>query len=118
TGLEGFWKVDVVLKEVEVKGFREVSGPLLVTGGSLLLTNYESLTMAAQFDDVTLPEKHQKDLLVLLPNGDYTCRIIQMFDPEQEELAGEGNRDFIVELLKATGKLEPWEGIPWFKVDG
>src|SRR5215216_3964121 len=61
TGLEGFWKVDVVLKEVEIKGFREVSGPLQVTGGSLLLTNYESLTMAAQFKDVTLPEKHQED---------------------------------------------------------
>src|SRR5436853_582867 len=58
TGLEGFWKVDVVLKKVNVKGVREVSGPLHIAGGSLLLTNYESLTMAAQFKDVTLPEKH------------------------------------------------------------
>src|SRR6266508_3748981 len=59
TGLEGFWKVDVVLKKSKVKGFRAVNGPLQVVGGSLLLTNYESLTMAAQFKDVTLPEKHQ-----------------------------------------------------------
>jgi hypothetical protein len=118
TGLEGFWKIDVVLKEAEAKGFREVSGPLHVVGGSLLLTNYESLTMAAQFKDVTLPEKHQQDLLVPLPDGDYTCRIIQMFDPEQEENAGEDKPDFVVEVLKAAGKVATWENTPWFKVDG
>src|SRR5437899_2049200 len=84
TGLEGFWKVDVVLKKVKDKGFREVSGLLKVVGGSLLLTNYESLTMAAEFKDVTLPEKHQEDLLLSLPDGDYTCRIIQMFAPNQD----------------------------------
>jgi hypothetical protein len=118
TGLEGIWKVDVRLKKSTVKGLREASGPLQVVGGSLLLTNYESLTMAAQFKDVTLPEKHQEDLLVSLPDGDYTCRIIQMFDPEQEEAVGDDNPDFVVEVLKATGKSAAWDNIPWFKVDG
>ncbi|MBX3398197.1 MAG: hypothetical protein KF873_05615 [Gemmataceae bacterium] len=118
TGLEGFWKVDLRLKPSRVKGFREVSGPLQVLGGSMLVTNYESLTMAAQFKDVTLPEKHQEDLLVSLPDGEYTCRIIQMFDPEQDEIAGDEQPDFVVEILKATGKPAPWESIPWFKVDG
>src|SRR5262245_26301358 len=69
TGLEGFWNVDVRLNKAKVKGFREARGPLQVVGGSLLLTNYESLTMAAQFKDVTLPEKHQDDLLVWLADG-------------------------------------------------
>lgn len=118
TGLEGFWKVDVRLKKSKVKGFREASGPLQVVGGSLLLSNYENLTMAAQFKDVTLPEKHQEDLLVPLPDGDYTCRIIQMFDPEQEETAGDDGPDFVVEILKATEKAAEWDSIPWFKVDG
>lgn len=120
TGLEGFWKVDVTLKKTRVKGFREVSGPLQVAGGSLLLTNYESLTMAAQLKDVTLPEKDQVDLLVSLPDGDYTCRILQMFDPEHEETAGDDNPDFVVEVLKLkrTRKPAPWKSIPWFTVDG
>jgi hypothetical protein len=118
TGLEGFWKVDVRLKKSNMKGFREVSGALQVVGGSLLVTNYESLTMAAQFEEVTLPEKHKEDLLVSSPDGDYTCRIIQMFDPEQEESAGDDRPDFVVELLKATGKPASWESIPWFKVHG
>jgi hypothetical protein len=118
TGLEGFWKVDVRLKKSKVKGFREVSGALQVVGGSLLLTNYESLTMAAQFKDVALPEKHHEDLLVSLPDGDYTCRIIQMFDPKQEESIGDDRPDFVIEVLKTTGKSAPWESIPWFTVDG
>jgi hypothetical protein len=118
TGLEGLWKVSVVLKKPKVKGFREVRGPLQVVGGSLLLTNYESLTMAAQFKDVTLPEKHQKHLMMPLPDGDYTCRIIQMFDPDQAVSADNGEPDFTVELQKAMGKSVAWESIPWFKVDG
>ena len=117
TGLEGHWKVDVVLNETKAKGFREVSGPLRVVGGSFLLTNYESLTMAAHFKDVTLPEKHQEDLLVSVPDGDYICRIIQMFDPEQAEYAGDDKPDFVVEVLKATVEMAGWESIPWFKVN-
>lgn len=115
TGLEGFWKVDVALKAVDLTGFRELTGPLRVTGGSLLLTNYESLTMAAQFEDVTLPEKHQRDLLLAVPDGEYTCRIIQMFDPDRETSAGEDNPDFVIEVQKAAGQLAVWDDIPWFQ---
>jgi hypothetical protein len=114
TGLEGSWKVDLRLKKSKVKGVRQTSGPLQVVGGSLLLTNYESLTMAAQFEDVTLPEKHQEDLLVSLPDGDYTCRIVQMFDPEQEESAGGKKADFVIDVLKAS-KAAPWKRIPWLQ---
>jgi hypothetical protein len=41
TGLEGYWNVDLVLKPANVSGFREISGPIHVVGGSLLLINYE-----------------------------------------------------------------------------
>jgi hypothetical protein len=118
TGLEGFWKLDVVTEKVDVKGFREVSGPLEIVGGSLLVTNYESLSMAAQFKDVTLPEKHQQDLLVSFRNGSYTCRIIQMFDPGQEDSAGDDKPDFVVEVLNARVNVVPWQSIPWYKVNG
>lgn len=118
TGLEGFWRVGIALKKkAKVKGFREVSGPLQVVDGVLLLTNYESLTMAAQFHDVRLPEKHQQNLQVSLPDGDYTCNIIQMFDPDQQESAGEDNPDFVIEVQKATDKIAAWVDIPWFKVN-
>jgi hypothetical protein len=115
TGLEGFWNVDVALKSVDVSGFREVSGPIRVTGGSLLLTNYDSLTMAAQYEDVTLPEKHQRDLLLALSDGEYTCRIIQMFNPARETSAGENKPDFVIEVQTAAGQLAVWDDIPWLQ---
>ncbi len=118
TGLEGLWKVDVVLTKAKVQGFRQMSGQLHVVGGSILLTNYESLTMAAQFKDVKLPEKHHEHLVVSLPDGDYTCRIIQMFDPEQAQSYSGGKPDFVIEVEKATGKIETWQDIAWFNVHG
>lgn len=117
TGMEGFWHVDVVQQHTKTKGFREVMGPLQVVGASLLLTNYESLTMAAQFPDVALPEEHQRDLLVSIPDGNYSCRIIQMFDPDEHHSADNGKPDFLVELQAATGESAPWQDIPWFTVD-
>ena len=114
TGLEGYWRVNVTFEEAKVKGFREVVGPLQVVGQSLLVTNYESLTMAAQFEDVKLPEEHQKDLLLRLPDGEYSCRIIQSFDPQKEERAASANGDFLIEITATRNRLMPWEVVPWF----
>ena len=118
TGSEGIWNVDVVLNQFQTNGFREVEGPLKVNGGTVLLTNYESLTMAAQFEDVTLPERHQEDLLVSLPDGDYTCRIVQMFDPDHQKQTRTGKSDFVIEMRATKSKIAPWEKIPWFAIDG
>ena len=114
TGLEGFWKVRVIRKRANVRGFREVQGPLAVVGGSLLVTNYESLTMAAQFKDVTLPEEHEEDQVVPLPDGNYSCRIIQMFDPDERTFAPGRGADFVVEILDSRRKMASWKRIPWF----
>ena len=60
TGLEGFWKVYVRTEQSSVRGSREVSGPLRVIGGCVLVTNYESLTMVAAYDDERLPQSHAR----------------------------------------------------------
>jgi hypothetical protein len=114
TGLEGIWKVDVRVGRSSIQGFREVAGPLHVDGGAILVTNYESLTMAAQFTDVRLPEEHQEDQLVSLADGDYSCRIIQMFDPEGEEPENEGEADFVIEFSQPETLPAIWSDVPWF----
>ncbi len=113
TGLEGNWRVDVMRGPSENRGFREVSGPIHVIGGNVLVTNYESLTMAAQFADLKLPEQHQQNLLVKLPNGAFDCRVIQMFDPSSSAPACTGEADFVLEFTPAKGSMESWAGIPW-----
>jgi hypothetical protein len=115
TGLEGKWRVGVGLGGCSEQGFREVVGALQVVGGSVLVTNYESLTMAAEFDDVRLPEPHEKHQVVELPDGTYGCRVVQMFDPEQEDSAGEGSVDFMLEFVQTSNLTAPLRDIPWFE---
>lgn len=115
--MEGFWRVEVRLCQSRTQGFREASGPLQVVGGAVLVTNYESLTMAAQFAGVRLPEWHQRGLLVEVPDGEYCCRVVQMFDPDEAESAGPGKPDFVLEFSRSAGIPPAWSEIPWFRAD-
>ncbi len=118
TGLEGSWKIDVRTEQSLARGFREVSGPLRVIGGCVLVTNFESLTMVAQFDDERLPQKHERDQVVSLADGDYCCRMVQMFDPDQKDSAEDGGPDFIVELSRPVVLPTAWSEVPWFSDNG
>ncbi len=118
TGSEGFWKVDVRVEKLSVRGFRDASGPLRVVGGAVLVTNYESLTMAAQFEDLRLPEEHQRDQLVNLADGDYCCRIVQTFDPKQRESAEDDVADFVVEFSRSKVLPQSWSEVPWIAAGG
>jgi hypothetical protein len=118
TGSTGVWKVDVQVQKTPIQGFREVIGPIRVVNGTVLVTNYESLTMAAEYANVRLPEKHQEDLLIHLANGDYCCRIIQMFDPEEHEPDDHSAFDFVIEFSRADALLEPWSNVPWSSANG
>lgn len=114
TGLEGTWRVEVRVGAADTHGFREVTGPLRVEGGSVLVTSYDSLTMAAQFADLSLPEPFERNNLVMLPDGDYTCRVVQMFDPDARDSAGGESPDFVTSFTLATQSEAVWLEIPWF----
>ena len=113
TGREDTWRVGIEMNRVERKPYREVSGPLTSVQGRLLLTNYESLSMAAQFQTVSLPEAHQSYLLLKVAPGSYTCRVIQFTDPDQESDDGR-EIDFAIQLQRGDGTPQPWRAIPWF----
>ncbi|MGG1518664.1 hypothetical protein ABE504_24810 [Paenibacillus oryzisoli] len=85
-----------------------------VTDGRLCLINYESLTMGAQFPDVSLPEAHLQDCVFELSNGLYTCRTVQMNNVE-ERLDTAPELDFIIEFTLTDDGGEPWHHIPWFE---
>jgi len=72
--------------------------------------------MAAQFQDVRLPQLHEQDQLVKLPDGTYLCRIVQMFDPDTESSAEPDDPDFIVEFERTAAPPEAWSEVPWFKL--
>jgi hypothetical protein len=112
TGLEHFWSIEVALEPAGASGFREVIGNIVSSRGRLLLTNYESLTMAAQSPDVSLPQAHEGEQVLSISPGLYDCRIIQLSDPESDA-PFEEPINFIYELTRATSPREVWSGLPW-----
>jgi len=120
TGREDVWRIEVRLRRSADWGFREFSAPIAASAGLLLLTNYESLTMAAQFDDVSLPEDHQRDLLIPVVPGIHCCRIVQRFDPEATDSPLRAdNADFLIELTPVENGHEAADilsAIPWMQL--
>ena len=107
TGGEGLWTVEVALVGGGRGGERETTGGIVSTRGRLLVTNYESLTMAAQFSDVALPEEHQVGQLFVAPAGGHRCRIFQTAG------GGVDAADFVIEVEAADGLPAPWTEVPW-----
>ena len=113
TGMEHLWSIDVSFQPTRASGFREVVGSIDASRGRLLLTNYESLTMAAQFPDVTLPEAHERGQVLSVSPGLYDCRIVQLSDPESGA-PFEEPVSFIYELTRAASSREVWRELPWW----
>ena len=82
-------------------GFREFAAPLFCSEGQLLLTNYESLTMAARYKKVRLPQHHETKRLISVASGPYQCRVVQRCDPEDYDAERDEAPDFFIELAPA-----------------
>ncbi|HEY9260871.1 hypothetical protein [Chitinophaga sp.] len=103
----GSWIVDFLEARSEQQSFREFESTIVVTDGRLYLVNYTDLTMAAQFEDYTLPDKRNTDLCIELQPGRYRCIVRQMFIPEKD-----GDR-FEIILRPAERKGEPVNDVYW-----
>ena len=115
TGLEGDWRVSVRMGISNVDGFRQLIGAVNATSGRLCLVNYEMLSMAAQFHDVSIPEPFMQHCLIELPPGNYRCRIVQMFDPGDTDAAEESREfDFLMELEPSEPADSVWTEIGWW----
>jgi hypothetical protein len=117
TGREDVWRVEVRFGRSPETGLREFSTKVRASTGQLLLTNYESLTMAAQFENVLLPENHQRGLIIPVPPGVYHCRVVQRLAPEIDDpVLRDNEADFLVQLTLLKNSDEETEDlsvIPW-----
>ncbi len=112
TGMEHVWRVAVSMGPTKTTGFREVIGSINCTKGRLLLTSYDSLTMAAQFADTRLPQNHEQDQVIQVSPALYSCRIIQLSDPHTSRPFNE-KTNFVYEITPTTTPREGWKDIPW-----
>lgn len=92
-------------------GFREALGTIQATTGRLHLASYTALTMAAQFDDETIPAKNEADLWVAVPKGPLRVRVIQTYDPDGLDAPAVDAPHFIIEIEPGTAPA--WTDVAW-----
>jgi hypothetical protein len=92
-------------------GWRETIGEIRATKEQFHLASYTALTMAAQFSDYHLPEKHEGNLVVPVSPGLYRVRIVQMYDPSKAGNLNDDEPHFLLELER--GKATSWSEVAW-----
>jgi len=109
TGREDNWKVQLSTNDkLQHKDFHRIEEALIeVTNDRLYLVNYETLSMAAQFEDTILPEHHLSKLYFDLSNGLYLVEFGQITDPENFEERTEIDFEIRFELLPQPDEYYP-----------
>jgi hypothetical protein len=114
--VDGNWIVKIIDSDVNLSGDR-VFISQVETSGQLLLTTYESITMAAQFKEVSLPQDHETDQVFEVAPGRYIVKVVQTFKTsvqESEKVFNQTEPHFIVLLIKTDKQVEHLDTIPWF----
>ncbi len=113
TSDENVWTVLVSSESKNIKGDDEIFGSIIVTNNQLLLVNYETLTMAAQFSDIKLPEKIYESCIIPVNNGLYKVKISRFTKPTK---IADNNKiiDFYIELIQSEEKEAIWDRIAWY----
>jgi hypothetical protein len=115
SGSENVSKVNFVNKRSEIKSYREFCKTIKVTNGKIFLTNYEDLTMAAQYADEKIPAKNKGDLYIDLDNGRYEFQVRQLFDPEDYNYEPKGQINFeIVVQADLNKKIQKVDKVFWW----
>ena len=110
------WNIEIHLGEPSVKGYRRHKS-FLISEGELLLTTYDSISMAAQFSDVELPEAHEQDQVFKLEKGEYEVLVVENFPTElieSEELWDFSGTHYFVFMQKRSIKETIEGSLPWF----
>ena len=107
TGCENDWTVMFLDKPSEEVASREFSKTIRVTNRKLFLTNYEDLTIAAQFQEEKIPQRHNAQLCIDLANGNYNFTVRQLFIPEERGYVAEGSVGFEVVIRAVADKPSP-----------
>ena len=116
TSVPNLWTVRICNQASEKKAFKSFKGKIKVSHSKLHLINYDSITLAAQFEDEQLPDSDLEALHVTLDNGIYDVQIRQLFDPEKDFIEDE-YLGFEIVLQKnaadSSFPLNPFKELIW-----
>jgi hypothetical protein len=113
----GNWIVKLIIGSASETGNRSfVSG--FKSDGKILVTSYESLTMAAQFEDASLPEPHETGQVIDVPPSDYKVSVVQLFQTElaeSDEVFNQKTPHYLVSIEATNKEITPIKEVPWFE---
>lgn len=116
TSVPNFWTVRICNQASAQKDFQSFKGKIKVSNSKLHLINYDSITLAAQFEDEQLPDSDLEALHVTLENGIYNVTVRQLLNPEQDLIEDEV-LGFEIVLQKSTESasfpLNPFKDLIW-----
>lgn len=116
TSVPNLWTVRICSQASSANAFQSFKGKIKVSNSKLHLINYESITLAAHFEDEQLPNSDLEALYVTLDNGIYDVNIRQLFDPERDVIEDE-SLGFEIVLQKSTDTasfpLNPFKELVW-----
>ena len=116
TGSEGNWRVTAGTARAPSEAFRFCAGTIEVSGEGLHLVSYDSLTMAAQFEGEPIPQPHERENLLALAPGRYTCKVHQLFSPNGDHgltVSRQISPHFVLLFEPSRNVLPVWEGVQW-----
>ena len=105
----GDYQIEVRTGFTDTQGFRSAIGCLRADNGRLNIASYTALTMAAQFEEYSIPAKQESEEVFDVPWESVRVRIVQMYDPNDYE--DQPSVHFILEL--EAGEAPPLGGVLW-----
>jgi hypothetical protein len=101
TSVPNLWTVRICSQASSQNAFQSFQGKIKVSNSKLHLINYESIVLAAEFEDEQLPDSDLEALHVSLENGIYDVNIRQLFNPEKDLIVDE-SLGFEIVIQKST----------------
>ena len=119
TGRGDIWNILLSTnKELRSQYFHRIEEGLIeVTNERIYLVNYETLSMAAQFENIKLPEQHLNNLYIELKNGLYLVEFGQITNPNIFDDRGEIDFEIRLEFVSKSTEYYPnnFRNIFWNK---
>jgi hypothetical protein len=111
SGAEGTFNIVVGDSPSSTKAYRETEAYVAVTSGKLNLSNFEELSTAASYSDMQLPAN--ESLQIDLENGLYKIMLRQIFNPEEDFVAGKDVDFELIFVKHAAEAKNSFEKIIW-----
>jgi len=114
-GIERSWNVEVKIGTESDIGtyFRKATGYINVTNNQLYLVDYDCLTMAAQFEDHSVPDENCSKYRIDIKNGVYKLDFIQFYNVDKDEYTGNDGTNLLLNFTEIVHVEETVDEVFW-----